>query len=408
MPDGEVAVAVNAATSDAFGRLRIAEPVTLFDSKQLHDNLPLMYDDQEVSGGGTSSTHSTARASTTIGVSATTAGKRVRQTFRRFNYQPGKSQLIFLTAVMGGQGDGIRAEIGIMDDNNGLYFWSEGGVIGVDIRSKVSGSVVDTETPQSAWHEDRMNGAGDSGRNPSAYKINPDKAQILVIDYEWLGVGTVRFGFVINGEIIYVHKQHHANLSTGVYMSTPNLPIRYSIANDGTGAAATLEHICTTVIAEGGMQEVGKQIYVSTQGVHLDANAADSLYAAIGVRLKSTHLDSSIFLDNVSMMSEGNQDFEWVIRWNPTVAGTFTYADVTNAAVQRALGATANTVTGGTPIAGGFQKGGATSGSFNISVTPTLRLGSTIAGVADRMVLCARPLTANMDIQSSMILREME
>lgn len=406
MPEKEISFPVDPTAHDAFGRLRISEPVTLFDSKQIHDNLPLMYDDQEVSGSGTSSSHSVARASTTIGVSATTAGKRVRQTFRRFNYQPGKSQLAFFTAVMGRHGAGIRAEVGLVDDNNGLYFYSAEGVIGVGIRSKVSGEVVNTEIPQSEWNLDRMNG-GPASRNPSTINLDADKAQILVIDYEWLGVGTVRFGFVVDGYIHYVHRQHHANLTSSVYMSTPNLPVRYSIENDGTGAAATLEHICTTIISEGGMENVGRQTYISTAGVHLDANSADSLYAAIGVRLKSTHLDSTVHVDNISMMSESVADFEWTLLMNPTVAGTFTYGDVANAAVQRALGATANTVTDGTAIAGGFQKGGQ-SGSFSIPLSPTLLIGSAIDGTPDEMVLCARPLSANLDIQSSIVLREME
>ena len=405
MPEHEVSTAIVAASHDAFGRTRVAEPVTLFDSKQQHDNLPLMYDDQERSGGGTSSTHSAARASTTIGVSASTAGKRVRQTFRRFNYQPGKSQLAFLTAVMGNHGTGIRAEVGLVDDNNGLYFYSADGVIGVGVRSSVSGSPVNTEIPQSSWNMDRMNGAGGAQGNPSGMKLKTDKAQILVIDYEWLGVGTVRFGFVIDGYIHYVHRQNHANFADSVYMSTPNLPVRYSIENDNTGAASTLEHICSTVIAEGGMQDVGRQLYVSTGGVHLDANSADTLYAAIGIRLKSTHLDSTVILNSVSMLSESVADFEWVVLMNPTVAGTFTYGDVTSASIQRALGVTANTVTGGYPLAGGYQEG---NGSFTITSSPTLLIGSAIDGTPDEMVLCVRPLSGNLDIQSSLTLREME
>lgn len=407
MPEHEVANAIVPAAHDAFGRARVAEPVTLFDSKQLHDSLPLMYDDQEVSGGSTTTTHSVARASTTIGVAATTAGKRVRQTFRRFNYQPGKSQLAFMTAVMGDHGDGIRAEIGLVDDNNGIYFYSADGVIGVGVRSSVSGSPVDRESPQSSWNMDKMNGAGGAQGNPSGLKLHPDKAQILVIDYEWLGVGTIRFGFVIDGYIHYVHRQNHANIADSVYMSTPNLPIRYSIENDGTGAAASLEHICSTIISEGGMEDVGRQLYVSTGGVHLDANSADTLYAAIGVRLKSTHLDSTVVLNSVSMLSESVADFEWVLLMNPTVAGTFTYGDITNASLQKALGATANTVTGGYPLAGGYQAGGG-NGSFSVPESPTLIIGSKIDGTPDEMVLCVRPLAANLDIQSSLTLREME
>jgi len=85
---------------DAFGRARVAEPVTLFDSKQLHDAAPLTFDDAEVSGTGTGSSHNVNTASTILSTTNATAGKRVRQTFMRFNYQPGKSQLILCTGTL--------------------------------------------------------------------------------------------------------------------------------------------------------------------------------------------------------------------------------------------------------------------------------------------------------------------
>lgn len=119
----------NSANFDAFVRLRTSEPVTLFDSKQLHDAAPLFWDDAEESGGSTTSSHSTDTASTTIGVALNTAGKRTRQTFMRFNYQPGKSQLIFCTFVMDktGGGTGITRAIGYFDDNNGLFLKDNAG-----------------------------------------------------------------------------------------------------------------------------------------------------------------------------------------------------------------------------------------------------------------------------------------
>ena len=80
---------------DAFSRLRISSPETLFDSKQIFDNadivntlenFPLFFDNQETSGAGTATAFDIDRASTTLSVSATTAGTRVRQTRARFNY----------------------------------------------------------------------------------------------------------------------------------------------------------------------------------------------------------------------------------------------------------------------------------------------------------------------------------
>lgn len=96
---------------DAFDRLRTAHPKTLFDSKQLADALPLQWDDQGVSGSGTGSSHSVNQAASTLSVSNLTAGRRVRQTKRWFNYQPGKSQLILMTGVLGAGASGITRRV---------------------------------------------------------------------------------------------------------------------------------------------------------------------------------------------------------------------------------------------------------------------------------------------------------
>lgn len=379
-----------ASNTDAFGRLRVSDPTTIFDSKQIFDSEPLFWDDQETSGSGTGSTHSALRASSTLDVSAATAGTRVRQTFRRFNYQPGKSQMILLTGVVNKASDGTTKRVGFFDGANGIFFEMKDDKAGWVIRSSVSGSPVDTRVEQDDW-------------NLQSYPfLDFSKTQIFVIDFEWLGVGSVRVGFVINGEFEYVHMFQHANRETAVYMSTPNLPIRYELSNDGRGAAETLEHICATVISEGGAEETGIDTAVSTEGVHVDANAADAVYAVIGVRLKSGYLGASVWPVAATLMAETVTPFEWELRMNPTVASTFTYADVTNAPIQRAIGVTANTVTGGYRVAGGYGEARAATG---LPVGNSFYLGSAIDGTPDELVLCARPLSANADIQGALTVR---
>ncbi|NIR25855.1 MAG: hypothetical protein GWN77_02605, partial [Gammaproteobacteria bacterium] len=158
--------------ADAFGRLRVSDPETIFDSKQVYDNQPLLWDDQEESGSGTGSSHSTATASTTISVGAATAGVRGRQTFMRFNYQPGKSQLAFITFVLdkSGGGSGISRKVGLFDANTGLWFGDSGGTYLVGIRDGGS----DTTTTQAFWNIDQMTGSG-----PSGVTLDFSKNQIL-------------------------------------------------------------------------------------------------------------------------------------------------------------------------------------------------------------------------------------
>lgn len=390
---------------DPFGRWRVSETETLFDSKQLFDAQPLFYDDQEISGGGTASSHSTALAQTTMSVSASTAGRRVRQTFMRFNYQPGKGQLILCTGVLNlsGGGTGIRQAFGYFDDKNGIFLQYNDGVAQIVKRSYATGSAVDTAVNQSSWNVDKFDGNG-----PSGYTLDFTKSQIFWIDFEWLGVGRVRTGFVINGVIYYAHQFVHANNTNVVYMSTPNLPVRYEIENDGTGGAATLGHICTSIMSEGGLQENGAIFTADNGTTHVDANTADTTYALVGIRIKSTHLGATVKLLNFSAMAETATAFRWAIYFNPTVAGTFTFSDIAHSACQSAVGATANTVTGGTLITSGYVPGTSQQrGAATGELSNALRLGSTIAGVSDTIVLCCTPLTANADIFGGLTWREL-
>jgi len=342
-----------------------------------------------------------------MSVSATTAGTRVRQTFMRFNYQPGKSQLIMITGVLGAGGTGLTQCLGYFDEDNGLFFCCDEGVLNVVRRTSVTGSPVDTSVAQSAWNLDKMDGTGASG-----ITLDFTKTQIFIIDFEWLGVGRVRMGLVHNGHIIYCHESLNSNNLDEVYMSTPNLPLRYEISNDGTGAADSLKQICGTVISEGGSQELGILRYKSTAGTHIDADTENIVYAIMGIRLKSTHLDAAVKIKRLAVQIQtGSENGEWTLLFNPTVASTFTYSDETSSAVQIATGATANTVTGGTAMDGGFAQsstGGGGSGGATEVVENAILLGSKIDGTPDEFVLCWRPIgaTAAHDIEGSMHWRE--
>jgi len=395
---------------DAFGRLRIADPYTLFDSKQIFDNQPLLWDESLESGGGISSAHSTDTASTVITSTVSTAGKFTRQTFMRFNYQPGKSQLINMTGILvrDTSGTGVARRIGYFDDNNGLFFEESEGVVGVVRRTYVTGSAVDNRVAQSSWNLDTMDGNG-----PSGVTIDWSLTQIFVIDFEWLGVGRVRMGLNVNGATYYVHQFLNANVLDKVYMSTPNLPLRYQVETTASSPAVTMECICTSVVSEGGQSKNGVLRYASTEGTHVACNSDNVVYAIIGIRLKSTHIAETVDVEKVSIQIQtASETGEWIVILNPTVAGTFTYNDQTNSGVQVATGATANTVTNGTRLDGGFAQstsGGGGSGGGTEAVLNAIRLGAAIDGTVDEIVLCWMPNggTSSHDIEGSIHWREL-
>lgn len=399
----EVKIDTDNATGDAFGRVRQSQPEVLFDAKQIHDNLPLLFDDQEVSGGGTTSSWSQDRASTIIGVGLNTAGKRVRQSFQRFSYQAGKSQQILITGLLGSTGTDIAARMGYFDDDNGIFVVNTAGIAAIGKRTSITGSPVDTLIAQTNWNVDTLDGNG-----PSGITLDFDKVQILVIDFEWLGVGRVRVGFNVDGVTYVAHEFLHANNETGVYMSTPNLPIRYEIQNGGTGVASTMETICASVISEGGVEPLGMTRSANLGVSSVNANSTSVYYALLGGRLKSANLDGIVRPVNIDVTATNANAFIWELRINPTVAGTFTYNDVTNSVVQVALGDTAgnpstNTVTGGTVIASGICQ---SQESSSINIESKMNLGSSIAGTPDEWVLCVRPFTSNADITGAVTWRE--
>ncbi len=401
-PISTLARSVDNPTIDAFGRARVSNPVTIFDSKQIFDNQPLFWDERLESGGGISSAHSVNTASTVITSNLNTAGLFTRQTFQRFNYQPGKSQQVVMTGILrkSGGGAGVQARLGIFDDENGLFFEDDAGTLKVVRRSFVTGAAVDDKVAQANWNLDRMDGSG-----ASRVVIDWTLSQLFTIDFEWLAVGRIRLGVIIAGMTIYVHQFLFANVLNVAYMSTPNLPLRFQLETQNPSAVSSIECICTTVISEGGRTDLGILGRVSTDGAHVVCATQDTLYAIVGVRLKTTHFGADIGLRGSSFLEiVGSKNIEWKLIWNPDIAGGGgTWTNRADSAVQTLVGVAANVVTNGIVIDGGhFNSGGQQAGRAGFAsaeLENALRLGSSISGVPDEVVIAIQPIGGSTDAQ---------
>ncbi len=385
---------------DAFGRARVSQITTQYDSKQLHDALPLFVD--EVTIGTATSVHSTTEANTTLTTSAVSDAV-IMQTKERFNYQSGKSQLIFMTCTNFEVQTDIVKRIGYFNSStvspytaslDGLFFESDGTDVSINIYK--TGTLTE-QTAQSSWNLDKLDGTGDSG-----ITIDWSENLILCVDFEWLGTGRVRWGLVVGGLFVYFHESNHANVTTGVYMSSPNQPLRWEIRQNGA-TTGTFKFICASVNSEGSLNKLGKILSDNLGSSHVNANSTSSKYALIGVRLQSAKVDTLVDILTLSAMSTTNDNFLWEIWWNPTVSGTFTYSNVTSSSIQTAKGS-GNTVSGGTLIDSGY---GASQSSIRESIESALRLGMTISGTPDEIVLTAQPLSSNLDILGSITWREL-
>jgi hypothetical protein len=378
---------------DAFGRLRVSNPLTIFDSKNIMSQNTL-FNATTASGG--SVTYTANKSTVNLNVTEAASSKTVRQSNRVMSYQPGKSLLIFNTFVMNTLTANLKQKVGLFDANNGIFFTADGTTLKIVRRTYTSGAPVDTEISQSSWNGDTLNGTGASG-----FTLNAATSNILFIDIEWLGVGSVRVGFVINGQLITAHTFYNANNLTTVYMQTANLPIRYEIERAGTLTAGTytLQQICSSCISEGGYSPQGLEEMIGTAQINAGVNltTANTYYNIATIRIRASRPYAVIVPAGVDILNISNGDFEWGLFINATLTSSFSYTNFSDN-VEYDLQTTAFS-TAGTRIAGGYL-GGKTApftlgGDF---IAFANQLGQTIGGVSDTLTLGVRPGTANGDV----------
>lgn len=372
---------------DAFSRLRVSEPYTLFDSKLLYDKQPLLWDELEVSGSGTSCDYSSNEAMVSLNVSDNVPGKVVRQTFARFNYQPGKSQLVMISGIIGGNNIDIVKCIGQFDDNNGIFFKSNQDDYYIVKRSSTSGSPIDLEIPQSEWNKNKLD-------IHSALTVDFNKAQVFYVNYEWLGLGDISCGLVIGNKMIELHQFRHANKSTLVSMSKPNLPIRYEIENLGSGQEDSIKAVCSTVISEGGQANSGYIYAIDRGSLPISISVSSILYPVISIRLKSGRESANVFIENINIIAtDNNVIFRWGLYLNPTFSGTaLTYVDsYTKNFEYCSTSLNTTSISGGILLQSGYGIG--TDVSINTSsLAAKLSLGTYINGTPNVIVLAIQRL----------------
>ena len=249
---------------------------------------------------------------------------------------------------------------------------------------------------QADWNGDKLDGNGASG-----ITLDTSKAQILFMDFEWLGVGSVRCGFVINGEFIVCHTFHNANDQTSVYMTTAILPVRYEIEATGTMAVgATMKQICSSVVSEGGYQQGAAQS-IARRTTAL-ASISTTFVPLVTIRLASDSLGAVVLPQEIQVFPTTAGDYEIALIKNATLTGA-SYNTSDFAHVDYDVTATA--MTGGTIVqqtyVGGDNKGNVTAVSpsgYNFD----LQLGVSLAGTSDTYTLAIRTLSGTGDAIGSL------
>lgn len=359
-------VSIGGTNLDAFGRLRVSNPLTLFDSSHRYADNNLWVNSIT---GTAAATFNANEGLIDLTVGSASGDQIIRETIKVFSYQPGKSLLVMNTFIFGAAKANLRQRAGYYGAANGIYFEREGSINYMVERSSVTGSVVNTRVAQADWNQDTLDGSG-SASNPSGLTLDSSKSQILYMDIEWLGLGTVRTGFIINGAFVPCHNFDHANLTTTTYITTASLPLRYEMTNlAATTGASTLKQVCSTVISEGGYELRGAQLSAgNTITSPRTLTTAGTFYPIVSIRLKTTRLDAIAILTAISILGiSNNANYKWeVVAQGTTTGGTWVSAG-TNSGVEYNITGTAFSSTGGRILATGFFQG-SNQGSNSVDI----------------------------------------
>jgi hypothetical protein len=350
---------------DTFGRNRVSNPITLFEVQHQYNEQPLLWQTTTATGGSIS--HLPNESSVSMDVTTSNGSLAQRQTFEHFRYQPGKSQFVLLTGVMGAAKTGVRQRIGYFNSDNGVFFEQDSNNLKIVRRTSTSGSVSDVVVNQSSWNIDTADGNG-----PSGFNVDTSLAQLFVIDLQWLGVGKIRYGFYTSSGLVYVHEDPNTNELSTPYMTTANLPITYEIENTaGTVSNSTMKQICSSVISEGGFIREG--IPFSANNGVTAVSVGTSALPVLSIRPKATFnsIDNNALILPVGFSAFSAGDFFFEIVHAGTLTGSPSWTSVDSNSIVE-FDVAASGLTGGRVIRSGYASAGGTGESGEASTKDVL------------------------------------
>lgn len=306
---------------DAFGRMRVSNCITLFDAQNKYGKNEKF---TEYTNTGTSTFNSTD-SSIDLAVINAQGSIVIRESKAVFPYQPGKSLLVMNSFSFNStSGNNLIQRVGYYTNyntatyispynpKNGIYLEASGNIINI---CKANNNSL-TKIPQSEWNTYKF-----QGESPYFTALDLTKTQIFWMDIEWLGVGSVRTGFVINGKFIIAHIFHHANIETTTYMQTACLPVRYEIINTTNGTGGTLKQICSAVISEGGYDSYSIISHAGNgNNVKSITSGNSKLYTPlVSIRLKTNRFDSIVIPSQLSIVAGSSDVLIYKLLLNATI-----------------------------------------------------------------------------------------
>lgn len=375
---------------DAFGRLRVADLTSLLEVSQVLDKRPYIVD--EVTGGTVTSFHG-GKGNSRVRMSGTGVNSYViRQTFNYAVYQPGKSQLFEASFANFQLEADVVKRVGYFNSESGStysknfdgFFLESNGITNkISFQIWKTGSLTysaDTTT----WDSNEFD----------PLTIDWSLTNLMVTDFQWLGVGRVRFGLVLGGLLYYFTSYVAANNISSVYMTSPNKPIRYELkVSGGTGY---FDMICSQVSMEGSLNQLVIPLGIVGPSSQVTFSTAGTKYPFIGIKMNTGYEDVSPILQNINILNTSNDNYYCTVEINPTITGSYTFSATSQPEVLKSIGDGTQTINTTGPILASFIGEAGTTALSNFELLNSqVNPGSNINGVSQEIWVCITPLGDN-------------
>jgi hypothetical protein len=373
-------------------RLQISQYQTVFFNTFQFGKETDIWDESTANSG--TATFDGNLSSVVMRVTNTQGSQVIRQTRNVMRYIPGRYNELSYSVRLQTPVAGIRRRIGMFDENNGVYFEDAGdGTYYCVIRSKTSGSVVETRIPRSDWNGDRLDGTG-----PSSLVANPNTQQMFVINYDWYGVGQVKFGWLIRGHIHTIHTFENSNTITTPWCSTPFLPIRLELTNTTGGQTAPYHYMwqgSNSLTTEGEAEKLGIAQNITSPITGRTMAAANTFYPILSIRLKSSNLQGIVLPTFFQAATLDNTSVFYKLVTNATLTGA-NFVDMPDANAFTQYDISATSYTGGTDIDSGFVISGGGGTGIRLDRDTVYQIGrSSLGTVSDTLTLAVAAPIAN-------------
>jgi hypothetical protein len=286
-------------TLDSFERLRVSDVRIAFEYNFGAQTPTLATTQWEVGtvGAGTTESLTTNLYGVQLVAPVTTSVGRWIQSISHVRYAPGVSHLFRITFQTGLVPANARHRVGMFTDQgtfpstagDGFYFENDATTLAFVRRYMTQGATGGEERVlRSNWSMDKCDGTGASGFN-----LDMTKTQHLVVEYQWLGVGTIRFGFETGTKgVVWAHEMYSVNTLAESWSRTGTLPVRAEIYNYGASSINALTLINSCVLQEGDVADLrGWRYFGADSGAtpKVGGLTANTLYPVMGLRAAGTN-----------------------------------------------------------------------------------------------------------------------